>query len=206
MEIHLGIDFDNTIVTYDRVFHKYAVKLALISQQVRESKKEVRDIIRMLPEGNNRWTELQGVVYGYHMDEANPAEGAEQFLQACREKAIRVSIISHKTIYPALGPHIDLRQAAKQWLEDKGFFSKLGLRPEDIIFVGTLDEKLAQITEKRCTHFIDDLVEVLLHPDFPTHVEKILYSPREETHIVSDEIRQFETWNEIRNYFFESKK
>ena len=31
-----------------------------------------------------------------------------------------------------------------------------------------------------CTHFIDDLEEVLAHPDFPVAVERLLFDPYTE--------------------------
>jgi hypothetical protein len=200
MKMHIGIDFDNTIVTYDRVFHKYALKLGLISQEVMKNKQEIRDAIRRLPRGNDRWTELQGLVYGCYMNEAEPAKGIKEFLKTCKEELIKISIISHKTIYPALGPRVDLREAARRWLQDQGFLSEFGLSDEDILFVETLDEKLAEIAKRNCTHFIDDLVEVLLHPDFPMDVERILYSSKNSSD--RGEVRQFKTWDEIQEYFF----
>ncbi len=101
--VRIGVDFDNTIVTYDSVFHRYGAELGLIPASAPRSKREVRDRIRRLPDGNARWTELQGLVYGLHMDEAEPAAGVLGFLHECRAKEIGLSIISHKTRYPAAG-------------------------------------------------------------------------------------------------------
>ena len=49
--MHIGIDFDNTIVTYDNVFYEHAVKLGLIDKSVSKNKKQIRDEIRKLPNG-----------------------------------------------------------------------------------------------------------------------------------------------------------
>ena len=65
--MHIGIDFDNTIITYDNLFHKYALKLQLINESVAKNKQVIRDTIRKLPNGNDRWTELQGLVYGKYI-------------------------------------------------------------------------------------------------------------------------------------------
>ncbi len=140
----------------------------------------MRDYIRRLPDGEKRWTKLQGLVYTRHMGEARPAAGVEIFLAACRAGGARVSIISHKTVYPAIGPRLSLRQAARRWIRERGFLSGHGLKAADVVFVGTLREKLAEIARRGCTHFIDDLTEVLTHPDFPGGVERILYAPGAE--------------------------
>ncbi|MDD5428815.1 MAG: hypothetical protein PHI58_06265 [Candidatus Omnitrophica bacterium] len=198
---NIGIDFDNTIVVYDNVFHKYALRAGLISPEVKKNKQAVRDAIRLLPRGNDKWTELQGLVYGKYMDEAEPTEGVEDFFRACKKNSFRVSIISHKTVYPAMGPRVDLQAAAKKWIEDRDFLSKLGLKKSDIIFEKTLSGKLARITGRKCTHFIDDLAEVLGHPDFPEGVKKILYSSNPGKNI-PDDITCFEDWNAIEKYFF----
>lgn len=177
---HIGLDFDNTIVTYDRVFHGRALASHLIGPEVPVRKKEVRDAIRLLPDGERSWTELQGIVYGRAMPEADPAPGVEEFLRVCRERKTRVSIISHKTEYPAIGERVSLRDAARSWLELRGFSSRFGIAPADIFFVGTLGEKLERIGRQGCTHYVDDLTEVLAHPAFPAGVARILYTPGEE--------------------------
>lgn len=197
----IGIDFDNTIVSYDKVFYKYALKSKLILRRVSRDKQAVRDAIRALPHGNDKWTFLQGLVYGRHMDEAELVEGVEDFLAACRRSHFKALIISHKGIYPALGPRINLRAAARKWLKDRNFFSRFGLTEKEVIFEQALKGKFEQIAGNRCAYFIDDLKENLVHPDFPKGVTKILYSRRGQDSLPED-IIAFKDWNEIREYFF----
>ena len=122
-------------------------------------------------------------------------------MQTCMEKSVSVSIISHKTEYPALGPRLNLRDAAITWLDAYGFFSEFGLLMADAMFVGTRDEKFGKIIERQCTHFIDDLIEVLAHDNFPKNVEGILYEPDFHENIPRY-INRFGDWSEIRKYFF----
>ncbi len=197
----IGIDFDNTIVTYDEVFHKYAFKLGLILKEVKKNKQAIRDSIRALPGGNDKWTKLQGLVYGNHMDEAVPTRGVERFFKACRKNSSKVLIISHKTLYPAMGPRVNLQVAAKRWLKNMDFLSKFGLIEKDIVFEETLEEKLDQIARKKCAYFIDDLKEVLVHPNFPRGVVKILYSQKSND-VLPVDITRFKDWDEITEYFF----
>jgi len=175
--MHVGLDFDNTIVTYDRLFHLAALERGLITAGVPARKRDVRDAIRLRPGGEDAWTELQGVVYGRRMSEADPAPGVEAFLAACAAAGVRVSIISHKTEFPAIGERVNLRDAARAWLAARGLLARHGIDPADVLFLGTLAEKLAAIADRACTHFVDDLVEVLGHPAFPPGVERLLYAP-----------------------------
>jgi hypothetical protein len=198
---NIGIDFDNTIVVYDEVFHKYALKLGLILKEVKKNKQAIRDSIRALPGGNDKWTKLQGLVYGKHMDEARPSLGVKRFFKACKKNSFKVMIISHKTLYPAMGPRVNLQAAAKMWLKNMDFLSKFGITEKDIVFEETLDGKLEQIARKRCAYFIDDLKEVLVHPGFPKGVVKILYS-QESNDVFPADITRFKDWDEITEYFF----
>ena len=65
----IGVDFDNTIVSYDKVFHKVALEQSLIKSNLNISKIAVRDYLREQGQ-NNIWTELQGYVYGERMLDA----------------------------------------------------------------------------------------------------------------------------------------
>lgn len=201
MNMHIGIDFDNTIITYDEVFYKYAFKSKLISNGVKKNKQSIRDAIKALPEGNDRWTELQGLVYGRYIDEARPTQGVEDFFEACKKNSFKVSIISHKTVYPVMGPRINLQIAAKKWLKSKGFLSRFGLTEKDFIFKETLEGKLNQIARKKCAYFIDDLKEALAHPYFPKDVGKMLYGHQADDGLPAD-IMCFKDWHEITEYFF----
>ncbi len=198
--IKIGMDFDNTVIIYDDVFHKYGVQLGLIDPGVKKNKQTIRDAIRKLPDGESEWIKLQGLVYGLYIDEAAPAEGVEDFLDVCKAKGVEVSIISHKTQYPALGPKYDMPKAAKGWLEHRKFSSRFGISPEDVIFERSLKGKFDKITQRDCTHFIDDLPEVLLDPHFPQGVVRILYSQIKEN--ASEKYLHFNAWHEIKKYFF----
>jgi hypothetical protein len=199
--MHLGLDFDNTIVTYDRLFHRAALDRGLIDAAVPANKREVRDAIRLLPGGERAWTELQGIVYGRRMVEAEPAPGVEPFLAACAAAGARVSIISHKTEFPAIGERVSLRDAARAWLAAQGLAERHGIAAADVLFLGTLAEKLAAIGARGCTHFVDDLLEVLGHPAFPPGVARILYAPPGGEPPPAGVVR-FDTWEGIRAHLF----
>lgn len=174
--MHLGIDLDNTLIRYDRAFHDVAVEWRLVDAAFPSSKQAIRAELRSRPDGERDWTRLQGEVYANRMDLAELAAGAEHLLRQCRGRGIAVSVVSHKTVVPAVGPRVDLRQVALSWMERAGFFSPagLGLSRDRVWFEQTRAAKASRIAALGCTHFVDDLVEVFLEPSFPRGVQRIL--------------------------------
>jgi len=200
----IGIDFDNTLVNYDDLIHRVAVERGLIPPQAPTRKKGVRDSIRLLPEGEVLWQKVQAEVYGPRMNEALPAPAAKEFLRACAERNIPVSIVSHKTEFANYDESgINLRDAALAWIEQHGLFEidSYGLSAKDVYFETTRAEKLGRIEALECTHFIDDLEETFLEKDFPQAVEMILYTPEADPEFTC-EVALAAGWPEIRDYFF----
>ena len=177
----IGIDFDNTIVCYDEVFVRAAVELGLVPPEAATSKTAIRDHLRAAGK-EDIWTELQGTIYGPRMPDAPPFPGVVEFFQACRAAGVPVAIVSHRTRFPYLGERHDLHAAARDWLIRQGFHAadRLDLPEDRVFFEETKEARLARIAELGCTHFIDDLPELLSHPLFPAHVRRILFDPRGE--------------------------
>ena len=175
----IGIDFDNTIVCYDELFQQVAVEHGLVPPHAATSKTAIRDYLRSVGQ-EDRWTELQGTVYGPRMIDAPPFPGVVEFLNACRTAGMPVAIVSHRTRFPYLGERHDLHVAARDWLVRHGFHdaTAIGLPAERVFLEETKEAKLARIAALGCTHFVDDLPELLAHPLFPTHVRRILFDPQ----------------------------
>ncbi|MCY2987793.1 MAG: haloacid dehalogenase-like hydrolase [Planctomycetota bacterium] len=175
----IGVDFDNTLVCYDRLFHQLALELALIPATLPADKESVRDYLRAAGH-EDQWTELQGLAYGLRIGEAVQFPGAGEFFRGCHEQGIPVCVVSHKTRLPVRGPQVDLQQAARGWLAGQGFHDPegIGLPIEQVFFAETKVGKLRRIAAQRCTHFIDDLPEFLREPDFPQGVERLLFDPQ----------------------------
>lgn len=174
----IGLDFDNTIVAYDQLFHRVAVESGQVPSECPPRKEAVRDFLRRAG-AEDMWTELQGTVYGARMGEAGTFAGAREALLSLKAAGHRVLIISHRSRHPFLGPRHDLHAAARRWLETHDFFDPHGLafRPEDVFFELTKEDKLARIVREGCTHFVDDLAEILVHPLFPRDVDRLLFAP-----------------------------
>jgi hypothetical protein len=200
----VGIDFDNTLVSYDELIHRTAVDRGLIDGGTEIAKRVVRDRIRLRPGGEIEWQKLQALVYGPLMPQARLIAGARDFVRACHGHGLGVYIVSHKTElagYDETGTN--LRDAALAWMASQGFFDAdgLGLDLAHVFFEGTREAKIDRIRALGCTHFIDDLEEVFLERGFPSGVRKLLYSPDAAPGAAGD-VSVMPSWPAIHDYFF----
>lgn len=198
----IGIDFDNTIASYDEPMHRSAVGRSLIAAGLPKNKRLIRDAIRALEDGESKWRELQVFSYGPGMPEARPTEGVKEFMGACKTRGIAISIVSHKTEYANFGdPTVNLREAALRWLEAQGFVDSghFGVGRDRIFFESTREEKVARVASLGLTHFIDDLEETFLEASFPAEVEQILYAPQPAEH-GKGRWRAFDSWPAIERH------
>jgi hypothetical protein len=202
LSLRIGIDFDNTIITYDDVFRDSAKQHRLIDRDFSGSKQAVRDAIRRLPDGELAWQRLQGQVYGKGIGGATMVAGVETFLRRCRAEGCAVVVVSHKTEYGHFDlDRVNLRKAALDWMTGQGLLGgDYGIALADVYFESTRAEKLARIATLSLTHFIDDLEEVLGDPDFPPNVERILFA--DGAHPASPSYISCSTWRDIELQVF----
>lgn len=173
----VGVDFDNTLACYDRLFHSLASERSLLAGIVAPDKRSVRDHLRAAGR-EQAWTALQAVAYGERIGEAEPFAGARSFFAACAQRGVETFVISHKTQRAYAGGEHDLRDAARRWLEHNGFFDTGGaLTPERVYFEATRSQKIARIAALRCTHFVDDLAEFFDELALPRALGRILFEP-----------------------------
>jgi len=176
--MRIGVDFDNTLISYDAVFHATATRLGLIGEGIAPRKQAVRDAIRLAPDGELVWQKLQGQVYGAGIADATLIDGVDAFLRRCRAEACEVVIVSHKTVFGHHDPQrINLRDAALDWMKARKFFADDGYGISNVFFEATRAEKLSRIGALACDWFIDDLEEVFSDPAFPPGVRRILFAP-----------------------------
>jgi hypothetical protein len=204
----IGIDLDNTLVCYDDLFHIAAREERLIKPSLPKSKEKIRDAIRLLPDGEARWTRLQAIVYGPRMGGAELFQGAGDFLRRCAAGGVRTVIVSHKTRFAALdGVRVDLRRSALQWLETAGFFSEFGLSRRDVFFESTREGKIKRVQALRCTDFIDDLVEVFAGGAFPPRTRQLLFAPHGAPFPGSGAPPLiFTSWGQLEHFFFDDAR
>ncbi len=201
--MRIGIDFDNTIVCYDEVFCDLAKNWKLIDQEYQGNKHQLRQLIQTLPSGDEVWQRLQGKVYGEFMQHAKLFSGFNDFLETCQSHPqVEVFIVSHKSEYGHYDEkRINLREAASQWLRNNNLFANIPIH--HVFFESTREEKISRIRSLQCTHFIDDLIEVLTSPLFPTTIERILFQPELNNDSRHHEgIKYYTNWTAIKNDLF----
>ncbi len=196
----IGVDFDNTIIAYDKLFYGQARQRALIGATTPVDKTAVRDAVRRL-HGDIAWQRLQGLVYGQLIGEAPPFEGVIDFFTACHEQGHKCCIVSHKTEYASYDPsHTNLRAAAISWLRDN-LLNRPGIAmgANEIFFEATRAAKIKRIRALGCSHFIDDLPEVLADPNMPGELTGILFRRRTGSAQTSP---IFDNWYKIKQWLF----
>jgi len=196
--MRIGIDFDNTIVCYDGLFHQAALDEGLIPPDLPLNKIAVRDHLRAIGREDD-WTALQGQVYGARMAEAEAFPGVKEVLEWAAQAGATLFIISHKTRHPFRGPSYDLHRAARAWIGKALCEDGVPLiSPDRVFFELTKEEKLARIAACACDFFIDDLPEILLAPGFPAAIEGILFDP--EGHHPDLSLPVVSSWCALRDH------
>lgn len=195
--MNLGIDLDNTLVCYDRLFWQLANERGLIDATVPCRKERVRDELRRTGRESD-WTLLQGEVYGPRMIDAEAFPGALAALNHFRELGWSVCIISHRTRKPIMGPEWDLHGAARHWLTAQGFLDErsTGLNQERVYLETEKAAKLARIEASHCAWFIDDLPELLTDARFPIGIRRLLFDPHGHSPALPDDVATMNNWNQ----------
>lgn len=195
--MRIGLDFDNTIVNYDALFHKVAVEGGHVPADLPRTKLVVRDHLRAT-DRESLWVEMQGYVYGARMMEAEAFPGVLDFLHWASAAGNEVFIVSHKTRHPFAGPRYDLHGVAREWIESCLVDGNRPLVPVDRIFFElTKEEKLRRIGECHCDCFVDDLPEILTSPLFPGTTLPILFDPAHEADAVPPRVLVGRDWQAI---------
>ncbi|HVJ52123.1 MAG TPA: hypothetical protein VM689_06665 [Aliidongia sp.] len=173
--ICIGLDLDNTIIDYRRLFVEVGASLRLVPADFRGDKTALRSAVRALSDGERLWTALQAEVYGARIMGARMMPGALAFIRRAVATGLPTFIVSHKTRRPAADPDgVDLHEAARAWLDHHGVIGPGALQSDNVFFEATRAEKIARIRALRCTTFIDDLVEMFEDEQFPEDVDKLL--------------------------------
>ena len=207
--IYIGIDFDHTIVDYGNIFAERAFSLGYLDSGVERTKDEVKKILKESNEGEKKWGILQAEVYSEGICGANVMEGFDVFMEECRKHYFPVTIISHKSKNNPFDPqNRNLQQPALDWMRSNRFFDKnsFGFVQNNILFAETLEAKIEEINTLNCSHFIDDLLKVLLHPLFPKSTRKIHFS----TEVINDNslpvVDYAGNWRNIQDYLIQERK
>ena len=188
----IGLDFDNTIVSYEKVYRRLVEKHGAEIVPGQSAKNILRDYFHRKGEADI-FTRIQGEVYGSGLAGAEAYPGFSSCLEQLTADGWKVVVVSHRTKYPLAGPTHDLHQAARQFLETSGW---LGQKIREAYFEGTKEAKLMRIARCGCNFFVDDLPEILTHPAFPKDCQPLLFDPsgHPEKGTLHKRVRH---WNEL---------
>lgn len=169
----IGLDLDNTVIDYNPAYRATAERMGLPPEFT--DRESIRPLLRRSEDDDLEWQRFQALLYTDGLAFAEPAAGLSDFLDLCAELPVRVFIVSHKTATTPVqfGGH-DLRGPAKAWLVEQGIVPN-HISLNDIYFCSTRAKKVQKIASLGCQAFIDDLIEVLKHPDLPMDIRRFHY-------------------------------
>ena len=195
-QVRIGIDLDNTVISYDKAFQLGAALSGLVDKNCKLNKKAIRDFIRNGPDGETEWQKLQGYVYGEGIYEAVLFPGVYRFLWRCKQRKIDVEIVSHKTEFGNFdSKKISLRDSATNFLINHGLLGDKNSLIKKVTYKDTKTEKIDYIKENNFELFIDDLEEIIFSDEFKGQ-KGILFS--QDNPSVKDPTKTIaKTWEEI---------
>jgi len=200
--IKIGLDLDNTIIIYDKLFKKIAIEENLVPIEIEPTKYAIREHLRKTNR-ENEFTILQSIVYGKRILDAELAIGFLDFLNKVDHR-IELYIISHKTMFPIKGERFNLHKAAMSFLSEKKIIgsSQNRIKESNIFFEATIKEKLNRISKLNCNYFIDDLPKII--NDIDSKTIPILYNPNRITYKKSnyDQLFNWKNLHEKINYTY----
>ena len=166
-QVRIGIDLDNTVISYDKAFQLGAALSGLVDKNCKLNKKAIRDFIRNGPDGETEWQKLQGYVYGEGIYEAVLFPGVYRFLWRCKQRKIDVEIVSHKTEFGNFdSKKISLRDSATNFLINHRLLGDKNSLIKKVTYKDTKTEKIDYIKENNFELFIDDLEEIIFSEEF----------------------------------------
>jgi len=189
--VRIGIDLDNTLADYSAPLSRLCAEHGI--EPGPNPKLALRGHLRAAGR-EDEWTRLQGELYGPLMREAQMFVGAREVIGAVRSRGLNITVVSHRTKHPIAGEKHDLHFHAQRWLEDNGVGSI------EVFFEESKEAKIERIRQLRCGLFVDDLPEILTHPEFPAGTRRILFDPG-RSHPAFSGLERAAAWSEISSLF-----
>jgi hypothetical protein len=169
----IGLDLDNTVIDYSPAYRTIAEKMGLPEGFV--DRESIRPLLRASEVDDIEWQRFQSLLYTDGLDFARPAAGLSDFLNLCASLNVCVFIVSHKTATtPMQFGARNLRTPALEWLLGQDIVPRF-VQDADVFFCSTREEKVQKISALGCEVFVDDLIEVLEHPDLPIEIKRFHY-------------------------------
>lgn len=193
----IGLDFDNTIVCYDKAIAQMSDEWFELPPDLPRTKLALREYLRRANR-EAEWTAFQGALYGPGLTYAEPFEQAFETIKMLQRGGHTLHVISHRSLRPYAGPAYDLHAMARSWVA--GWLTHHNLIDGILAcFNETLEQKIAAINRLNCEIFLDDLPQVLDDKNFPKKCQAILFDP-EGSHIQS-KYKRIAHWSELSALF-----
>lgn len=186
-QLKIGIDLDNTIIDYKNSFKKFLKSKNINFNSINKKK------IKFIANNNLKiksWTQAQEEIYGKYIAFAKPFKFFKDFEKFALRNNIKLFIVSHKTEYSQFSRKYNLHSQSNKWLE-----KNISKEMYKIYYVKTVDQKIKKIANLNPDYFIDDLIEIFNHKNFPKKVKKIHFSK-----IKTDNIYTLDNWNKIKTF------
>lgn len=187
IQLKIGIDLDNTIINYQNSFKKF-LKEKNINFRIINKKK-----IKFISNNSSKiksWTQAQEEIYGKYIVFARPFKFFKDFEKFALKNNIKLFIVSHKTKYSQFSKKYNLHSQSNKWLK-----KNISKEIYKIYYVNTVNQKVKKIANLNLDYFIDDLIKIFNHKNFPKKVKKIHFS-----RIKVDNFYTFSNWNRIKTY------
>ena len=190
--MRIGFDFDNTIVDYELVFTQIANELNL--EYLDSPKNSIKNYYEVELDQPNSWKKIQFKVYCELISKIAPSEKFITLLNWLINNSHDIFIVSHKTQNIKINnKNLNLRQPAKKWIEDNiPIFNK-----ERIFFESSAIAKIRKIKSLNLDFFVDDLMTILNHRQFPHVTKKILFNSSLDK---LNKIYIASNWEEVKKY------
>ena len=186
-QLKIGIDLDNTIINYKNSFKKFLNSKNINFSSV--SKKKIKFISNNNSKIKN-WTQAQEEIYGKYIAFAKPFKFFKDFEKYALKNNIKLFIVSHKTEYSQFSKKYNLHSQSNKWLRNN-----ISKEMYEIYYVKTINQKIKKINELNPDYFIDDLIEIFFHKNFPKKVKKIHFSE-----IKTGNFYTLSNWNKIKTF------
>ena len=173
--MRIGFDFDNTLIEYQDLFYKEALKHGFVKGEENPTKSIIRKHFVDIKK-EEIFTQIQAEVYGRSIEKGIISNDLVSVMNKLHNEGHKIFIVSHKTIYPFSGQKYNLREAALKWLMKQIIYGKnKPINRENIYFESTKEEKIKRIEQLNIEIYIDDLLEIvtMLNPN----IVGLLYDP-----------------------------
>lgn len=168
----IGFDLDNTIINYDLSAQTYGQKIGI------ENVSSINALKSKLKDGRlavDEWTKAQSWIYGEGLLYATVQSDLIPILKQLAHQNYSIYVVSHKTEFgPIQFGSVPFIELTLKWLNNS-YLGSILEKNVNLFFEETQKHKIRRISQLDLDFFIDDLVEVINHTDFPEQTIGILY-------------------------------